>query len=118
MSSPEVKAGQSLLVEADITNTGKVKGDEVAELYLSYPGRPNAPIRALKGFKRISLDVGGTAHVHFELNPRDLSLVRDDGAREILSGTYNLYVGGSQPAADGSGLQGHFRIIGTRLLPK
>lgn len=118
MSSPEVKAGQSLLVEADITNTGKVKGDEVAELYLSYPGRPNAPIRALKGFKRISLDVGATAHVHFELNPRDLSLVRDDGAREILSGTYNLYVGGSQPAADGSGLQGHFRIIGTRLLPK
>ena len=58
-----------------MTNTGKVAGDEVAQLYLTFPEVPGAPIRALRGFKRIHLEAGESQKVHFDLKPRDLSMV-------------------------------------------
>ena len=51
-----VNAGDAASVEATVTNTGKIAGDEVAEVYLSFPNQPGAPLRALRAFKRVHLD--------------------------------------------------------------
>ena len=54
--SPESsKAGAPVNVSVTVTNSGNAKGDEVVELYLNPPAGAESPIRALKGFKRISL---------------------------------------------------------------
>jgi beta-glucosidase len=47
-------------------------GDEVAQLYLSFPSVPGAPQRALRGFKRVHLNPGESRKVRFELKDRDL----------------------------------------------
>ncbi len=97
ISSAQLKAGDSLMVDADVRNTSQREGDEVAELYISFPQSASAPLRALRGFTRIHVGAGETQHVHFMLDARDLSEVDDKGNRIVASGAYHLTVGGGQP---------------------
>jgi beta-glucosidase len=85
------------VVEATVTNTGAVAGDEVAELYLKFPSLAGAPRLALRGFQRVHLEPGASTKVHFELKPRDLSMVTDLGAMIEAEGAYTVSVGGGQP---------------------
>ena len=93
-----IKAGDPLTAEVTVTNTGKREGDEVAQLYLSFPKVPGAPLRALRGFKRVHLKPGESQKVRFELKERDLSMVSEAGELIIAEGQYSLSVGGGQPA--------------------
>jgi beta-glucosidase len=64
----------AVTVEADITNTSAVAGDEVVQLYVSYPDSAiQRPIKQLRGFRRVTIDAGATAHVTFPLASADLS---------------------------------------------
>ena len=58
-----VVAGQPMMVDVTVTNTGKIAGDEVAELYLSFPDVAGAPIRALRGFQRVHLEPGRSRNI-------------------------------------------------------
>ena len=62
-----VNAGQPMAAEVTVTNTGKLAGDEVVQLYLSFPSVDGAPIRALRAFERIHLDPGQSQRVRFDL---------------------------------------------------
>ena len=118
LSSNTVKAGQSLTVEADVKNTSGVAGDEVAELYIEYGAKPDEPLRALKGFKRIHLRPGETRRVSFTLGPRDLSTVTENGERMVQPGSYTVFVGGSQPVKGAPGASARFDIAGDQKLPQ
>lgn len=59
-------------VTADITNTGALAGDEVAQLYVSLGGADDPPI-VLRGFDRLTLEPGETATFSADLTRRDLS---------------------------------------------
>ena len=67
LPSSAIGAGDPLIAAVTVTNTGKREGDEVAELYLSFPNVPGAPLRALRSFKRIHLRPGESQKVSFEL---------------------------------------------------
>ena len=118
LSSTRVEAGENLTVEADVKNTSGIAGDEVAELYLEYGQKVGAPLRALKGFKRIHLAAGETQHVSFTLDPRELSMATEEGERMVLAGSYTVFVGGSQPGKGARGVSAHFQIIGQHKLPQ
>jgi len=68
-----VFAGQPITVQVDVTNTGKVNGEEVAQLYISSPSIPEIwmPRKQLRGFKRIALAPGETKTVSFDLTADD-----------------------------------------------
>jgi beta-glucosidase len=97
VSSEQLHAGETLTVEADVTNTGKRAGDEVAQLYLIPPALSSAPALELEGFERVHLEAGETRHLRFTLDPRQLSLVDADGKRAVRAGAYRVAVGGAQP---------------------
>jgi beta-glucosidase len=118
ISPAKPKAGDPVKVTATVKNTGSIAGDEVAELYLNAPNSPNAPIRALKGFTRVSLAPGASTQVEFTLDARDLSAVGADGARSVLPGEYRVSLGGSQPGGAGHPLDGSFTVHGAEMLPK
>jgi len=113
-----VNAGDPAKVEVTVTNTGKVAGDEVAELYLSFPNEPGAPLRALRGFKRVHLEPGASQQVEFELKPRDLSMVSAAGEPEIVEGDYTVSVGGGQPGTTAPGVAKKFHMDGMQVLPE
>jgi beta-glucosidase len=114
----EVKAGEPVMAEATVTNTGKVAGDEVVQLYLSFPDVKGAPIRALRGFERVHLAPGASQKVHFELKDRDLSMVTEAGEPIIAEGQYKVSVGGGQPDTGAPTVAGVFSIKGTQKLPE
>jgi beta-glucosidase len=90
-------AAQGVRVTTTITNSGKRAGDEVAQLYLNFPDAPTAPRLALRGFQRLSLQPGEKRTVTFDLSPRDLSSVAQDGTRRVAPGGYRVTVGSGQP---------------------
>jgi beta-glucosidase len=120
LSKSTLHAGDPLTVEADVTNSGSIAGDEVAELYLTPPHTDVSPALALAGFERIHLDAGESKHLVFDLDPRTLSQVDDKGARAVTAGAYRISIGSSQPtglAAKGV-LSQQFTIEGSQPLPR
>ena len=113
-----VKGGDAVTAEVTVTNTGKRPGDEVAELYLSFPDVKGAPLRALRGFQRVHLDPGASQAVKFELKPRDLSIVTDAGEPIVAEGQYKISVGGGQPGTGSPAAAGTFQIKGKLTLPE
>ncbi len=118
LSSDKIQAGQPLTVTAEVRNTSKIPGDEVAELYIEYPPAPGNPIRALEGFERIRLAAGDARRVSFNLTPRDLSVVNEQGQIFDRAGTYTVFVGGSQPTPGAAGVSATFEIVGRKELPR
>jgi len=113
-----IDASDVLTAEATVTNTGKLEGDEVAQLYLSFPSLAGAPLRALRGFKRVHLKPGESQRVRFELKDRDLSMVSQAGDVIIAEGKYSLSVGGGQPNTGAPTVAGSFEVKGTKKLPE
>jgi beta-glucosidase len=113
-----IAAGSPLVAEATVTNSGSRAGDEVAQLYLTFPNVPGAPLRALRAFQRVHLEPGASQTVHFELNPRDLSMVTEAGVPTVAEGEYGVFVGGGQPDTSAPGVTGRFGINGTVELPE
>jgi beta-glucosidase len=61
-------------VGADVTNTGRRTGAEVAQVYVTAPAAAGEPPRQLKGFTKLSLRPGQTRHVAFTLDQRAFSV--------------------------------------------
>lgn len=80
----------------DVTNTGKVAGADVVEVYLSYPKSAGEPERILRGFTRIALSPGQSKHVEVSLAGRSFSVWSDKNADwQRVPGKYLVSVGGS-----------------------
>ena len=116
--SPQLQAGSPLDVEVDVKNTGKHDGDEVAELYISFPKVAGAPLKALRGFKRVHLKAGEQQRVKLTLSSRDLSYVNDAGDRLVGAGDYLITVGGGQPGTGAAHAESHLSIQGEEKLPE
>lgn len=94
------RKGAPVNISVELTNTGKLDGDEVVQLYVSHPGVANAPVRSLKGFQRIQLKHGESKHISFTLTAEDLSLIDEKGNRYQPEGKTVLSIGGGQPGMD------------------
>ncbi|KUI55892.1 putative beta-glucosidase M [Cytospora mali] len=80
-------------VTATVTNTGDIKGAEVAQLYVGIAG---GPVRQLRGFEKPVLEAGASATVSFPLTRRDLSTWDVVAQKWLLQkGSYPVYVGSS-----------------------
>ncbi len=113
-----IEAGQPLTADVTVTNTDKLAGDEVVQLYLRFPAVKGAPRIALRGFQRIHLEPGASTKVHFELKARDLGMVTEDGNPIVAQGDYTISIGGGQPDTGAPGVTGHFHIDGQYALPE
>jgi beta-glucosidase len=113
-----ITAANSVTAEVTVTNSGNRAGDEVTQLYLSFPKVPGAPLRALRAFQRVHLEAGASQRLHFELQPRDLSMVTEDGIPIVADGEYVISVGGGQPNTGVQVLTQPFNVTGKLVLPE
>ena len=96
-SAQNLSSGDSITISADITNTGKIAGDEVVQLYVHTNSLSELrPKKQLKGFSRIKLQPGETKTVNFTLKHQDLEFY-DPAARKFIveAGNVDLYIGSS-----------------------
>jgi len=113
-----VAAGQPVEADITVTNTGKVVGDEVVQVYLRFPVTKGAPQIAPRGFQRIHLDSGASRRLHFELKDRDLGMVTEDGNPIIAKGNYTISIGGGQLDTGAPTVNGKFHIDDQVDLPE
>jgi len=92
-----VNKGNVLKASVTVTNNGTREAEEVVELFVSYPDLKDAPLYALKGFRRVKLKPGASAKVDFVLEPQQLTVINEDGEAVAVNGTVRIHVGGSLP---------------------
>lgn len=122
----DTEAASGVSVTVNVKNTGAVKADEIAELYISNQigekltnglndsveklkestDADNQPVFSLAGFERVTLAPGEAKTVTFKPGERAFDTVLEDGRRVKLHGQYKLYVGGQQPDARSEALTG------------
>ena len=95
----QIGVGASVAVSVEVTNTGKVAGDEVVQLYIHQRwGSDSRPVRELKGFARVTLQPGETRKLTFHLGPEELGYwstnagrwLQDAAAFDVWAGSDSL----------------------------
>jgi beta-glucosidase len=88
--------GDTTQVQVEVTNTGKLRGDEVVQIYVRDDvSSVTRPVLELKAFKRISLDPGETLNLSFDIKPSDLWFYNTEMKRVVEPGTFTIYAGPS-----------------------
>ena len=99
-----------------MTNVGNFSGDEVIQVYISWPEdyRAIAPIRQLVGVKRVHIRLGRTVNLKFVITSEQRRLYTERW--EVVPGMMQVWAGGQQPMqktrAPSNILQSSFTVRG------
>jgi beta-glucosidase len=101
-------------VTARVTNTGRVAGSDVVQLYVGDPAASGEPPRQLKGFQKVTLQPGQSTTVSFTLDGHDLSYWKQSANGWVVpTGAFSVRVGDSSATA-GLPLHGGFTVTASR----
>ncbi len=96
LSASQIKTDGSTKVSVTVTNTGKVAGDEIVQLYIrDLVSSVTRPIKELKDFRRISLKPGESKTVEFTITPEKLMFYDINMKRVVEPGQFDIMVGES-----------------------
>jgi len=105
--SPKEIAGEKAIregeitVSVEVTNTGKLKGTEIVQLYINdIYSSVTTPIKELKGFSRVTIEPGETKTVEIKLPVHALSLINRELKSVVEPGEFEIMVGSSSRDCD------------------
>lgn len=85
---------KTISVSVNVTNTGKRTGKVTAQLYLRDEfASVTRPTRELKGFEQVTLDVGETKNIQFQLTDKELGFYNNSGEFVVEEGSFEVFVG-------------------------
>ena len=94
LSATSISPTDSLTVTTTVTNTGKVAGEEVVQMYLhEHYNEVSPPVKELKGFKRVTLQPGESKEVTFKVTPKKLERYDINMKKVVAPGAYSVMVG-------------------------
>ena len=98
LGKPTYKDGK---ISVQIANKGKMNGTETVQVYLHRVGDNEGPIKALRAFKRVSVDAGKKTATLIDL-PRSSFEWWDvnSNSMRVIPGEYDVYVSTSSRDAD------------------
>lgn len=92
----QVDSDNQVSVTVEVTNTSKVTGKEVVQLYIrDISASVTRPIKELKGFELTEFDPGETKTISFSLTENELGFYNNKGEWLVESGDFKVFVGGS-----------------------
>ncbi|MDR2086858.1 MAG: glycoside hydrolase family 3 C-terminal domain-containing protein [Dysgonamonadaceae bacterium] len=95
-SKPEQSytAGETVRLAFKVKNSGKRKGDAVAQVYVKYPDGKNYPLKELRHFERVSVNAGETTKVQVSIPVSDFQKWNDEAlGMKLPTGIYRIFVG-------------------------
>ena len=96
LSAKTMKKLGSIQVSVAVTNVGKVKGDEIVQLYIhDKVSSVTRPIMELKDFKRVTLESGQTQIVKFKIDRTKLAFWDIKMKYVVEPGEFEVMVGKS-----------------------
>jgi len=94
LDKQKLTSGGKLTVSVTLTNTGKVDGAEVAQLYIrDMVGSITRPVKELKGFQKVFLKAGESRTLNFTITPADLAFYNSDLQLKSEPGDFKVFVG-------------------------
>lgn len=95
LSNTNLKGEKSILIATvSVKNTGKYAGEETIQLYLNDPvASVTRPVKELKKFQKVFLQVGEIKNVTFTITPEELKFYNQDLKWDWESGKFNIYIG-------------------------
>ncbi|MCQ2157344.1 MAG: glycoside hydrolase family 3 C-terminal domain-containing protein [Bacteroidales bacterium] len=101
LSKSSIKAGKSVDITVPVTNNSTVAGDEIVQIYVKSLDNPDAPIKALKAYKRVSVAPGKTVKVKLTLAPESFAYYSEDvDDLAVFAGKYQILYGNSSRDED------------------
>jgi beta-glucosidase len=96
LSSTSLAGDQTLTASVTVTNTGKLTGKEVVQLYIrDVVGSVTRPVKELKGFQKIELKAGESKTISFSITPEDLKFYNYDLKHDWEPGEFTIMIGGN-----------------------
>lgn len=96
LSDSTLSPNGSVTLSVDVTNTGRIKGDEIVQLYVhQQTSSVTRPVKELKNFSRIHLEPGETKTVKFRIDKNSLALWDRKMNYTVESGLFQIMVGPS-----------------------
>lgn len=96
ISSDALKRGETLTASAEISNTGKMAGEEIVQLYIhDKVGSVVRPIKELKGFQKIYLEPGESKTVEFTIDEEMLRMYDKEMNWVAEKGEFTLWIANS-----------------------
>jgi beta-glucosidase len=94
LSKSKLKGDEILTVSVTLTNTGKVAGEEVVQLYIQDPAASiSRPVKELKNFKKVFLQPGEKKDINIEITTNDLKFYNSDLKYDWEPGDFIIYIG-------------------------
>ncbi len=101
LSKSSIKRDGATEVSVDVSNTGSIAGDAVAQMYIHQrSGSASRPVRQLKGFKRVTLKPGETQTVKFPLGKDELQFWSPQAKEWVVEpATFDVWAGEDSTAS-------------------
>ena len=99
LTSPTLSKDGKITVAVSVTNTGKVEGKEIVQLYLGKKDKKgiDRPTRELKDFKKIDLKPGETKDVTFDISASQVQFFNETKhAWDVEDGKYTIFINSSE----------------------
>jgi beta-xylosidase len=101
LAKSKIKRNGSTKVLIDVTNTGKLAGTEVVQMYVrDRVSSVTRPVKELKGFEKISLQAGEPKTVALEITPESLAFYDIKMKYVVEPGEFEIMVGNSSRDCD------------------
>jgi beta-glucosidase len=96
LNKTEIHKNENVKVSVSVKNSGKLKGDEIVELYIhDKVSSVTRPVMELKDFARITLNAGESRTVEFTITPEKLQFYNQEMKRVVEPGEFEVFVGPS-----------------------
>lgn len=96
-----IKAGESVTVTVPVTNTGRLDGDEIVQVYIRKKGDREGPVKTLRGVARVTIPAGKTELVTIPLPASRLEWWSEKfQALTNVAGEFDILVGSSSDDKD------------------
>jgi beta-glucosidase len=96
LAATKIGTGGQTTVSVEVTNTGKVAGDEIVEMYIrDQVSSVTRPVKELRGFQRLALRPGETKTATFAITPDKLWFWNRDMKRVVEPGLFDIMIGPS-----------------------
>jgi beta-glucosidase len=101
LEKDKIKVTGSVKVKINVTNTGKITGEEIVQMYIrDKVSSVTRPLKELKGFKRVQLNPGEKKTVTMEIKPEHLAFHNIDMEYVVEPGEFEIMVGNSSKDED------------------
>ncbi len=101
ISKTQIKTGETLKLSIPVSNTGKLDGTEVVQVYVRKINDPNGPLKTLRGFQRITVKAGKTSTAAIDLPYKAFEFYDESKLKAAVTpGEYEVWYGNSSASKD------------------